>query len=166
MTELLFEYLSELAVFPTLLTALLAIPALTYFQYHSQLAKQFLSGVSGERAPVPPEAFRWYVVQPKWKREMFWSLLALPVGWLPIFWFPARWEVSISSLTGWLCGAVAIHSSSILISRATLYFQVAQWFDKMTPRIAGMFWNAMYRISDNPEFLPDKKEPEEENVLR
>lgn len=166
MTELLFEFLSDLAVFPTLLTALLAIPALTYFQYSSELTKQFLSGVSGERAPIPPEAFRWSLVQPKWKREMLWSLLALPFGWLPTFWLPARGEFSLSSGIGWICGALAIYSSAILLSRMTLYFQVAQWFDKMTPRIAGWFWNVMYRLSDNPEFLPDKKEPEIENVLR
>lgn len=163
--ELLLEYLFPLPVFPTLLTALLSIPALTYLDYHIALTRQYLTGVEQERSPVPPEVFRWNLVRPHWKKQILASALILPLGWLPIFWFPAQLEASFSSFIGWICGAIAIFSTSILFSRLTLYFRVAQWFDEMTPRIAGWFWNMMYRISGNHEYLPQKKEPEKEKAV-
>jgi len=165
MLDLLFEYLFPLPVFPTLVTALLTIPVLTWFDYSIALPRQFLTGVEKNRAPVPPEVFRWNLVRPRWKKQIIVCTLLLPVGWLPIFWFSARLDFSFSSLVGWFCGAIAIASTSILFSRLTLYFRVAQWFDEMTPRIAGWFWNLMYRLSDNHEYLPEKKEPEKEKSI-
>ncbi len=165
MMELLFEYLFPLPVFPTLLTALLSIPLLTWLDYQVALPGNFLDGVGHDRAPVPPEFFQWNLVRPRWRRQIILCAILMPVGWIPIFWFSARLDLSLSSLTGWFCGLLAIGSTSMLLSRLSLYFRVAQWFDEMTPRIAGWFWNLMYRISDNPEFLPEKSIPEKEKSV-
>ncbi len=159
---LVFEYLYTLPVFWSVVTALIAIPCVTAIDYQRSLRRQFLTGVEEDRAPVPPEVFRWKIIRPRWKKQIVFCLSLQPILWPLLFLSPARASLSWDSLLGWLTGFAAIVATSVLLSRLTLYFQVAQWFDQMTPRIAGWFWKMMYRYSDNMDYLPENKSAEAE----
>jgi hypothetical protein len=52
-----------------------------------------------------------------------------------------------------------------VISATTLFFNASQWFDAMSPSIVGIVRQAMYKLSDNYEYLaPKRRDPEKEKV--
>lgn len=161
---LVFEYLYTLPVFWSVVTALVAIPCLTAIDYQRTLRRQYLTGIEEDRAPVPPEVFRWKIVRPQMKKQIVRCLMLFPIVWPMMFLSPARASVAWDSLAGWVATATAIVSTALFLSRITLYFQIAQWFDQMTPRLAGWFWKLMYRYSDNMDYLPEKPTIEAEEM--
>ena len=51
------------------------------------------------------------------------------------------------------------------ISAGLLFFRASQWFDAMSPKFVGLLRQAMYKLSDNYEYLGSKKQdPEKEKV--
>jgi hypothetical protein len=73
--------------------------------------------------------------------------------------------MSLASVFGWLNALVGIVTLTRVISAATLFFKASQWFDAMSPRFVGLLRHAMYKLSDNYEYLaPQKRDPEKERV--
>ena len=70
-------------------------------------------------------------------------------------------ELSLASIVGWLNAFVGIVTLSRVISAATLFFKASQWFDAMSPKIVGLLRHAMYKLSDNYEYLGSKKQDPE-----
>ena len=54
-----------------------------------------------------------------------------------------------------------------LIAWSVIYVRASHWFNRMAPWAVGLCRNALYRLSENPEFLgPGEKrlEPEEKSA--
>ncbi len=160
----LWEYLSALPAFPTLITAFFAVPLLARGDYLRLLATFRLEGVAQDRLPVPPERFYWTLQRSRLRAAVCWSLVVAPISWFVALRWPAALTLSVGSIGGWFAGVVAILSTARLIAAATLYVRASQWFDKMAPWAVGLYRTAMYRISENPDFLgsedPRRKEEE------
>ena len=57
------------------------------------------------------------------------------------------------------------HSDPQSVSAPALFFKASQWFDAMSPNLVGLLRRAMYKLSDNYEYLGRKKrDPEKEKV--
>ncbi len=149
----LWEYLSALAAFPTLLAAFVLIPLLAYGDFLSLLRRLDLEGIQSGRLPVPPERFYWPARRAR-LRLMCLGMGALAVAsWVGALEWPASAAWDRISMAGWITGASAILASARAISAGIVYVRASQWFDKMAPWAIGFYRSAMYRISDNPDFL-------------
>jgi hypothetical protein len=86
-------------------------------------------------------------------------------SWCNAVVLPASSEVGLASIVGWLNALVGILTLSRVISAAILFFKASQWFDAMSPKFVGLLRQAMYKLSDNYEYLgPKKRDPEKEKV--
>ena len=73
--------------------------------------------------------------------------------------------MSVTSVAGWLNALAGILTLTRVISTGALYFQASQWFDASSPTVVGLLRRAMYRLSDNYEYLrPTRRDPEKEEV--
>ncbi len=149
----LWEYLSALPSFPTLLTAFFAVPVLARVDYLDLRERFRLEGLVQNRLPVPPERFYWTLQKSKLGHVV--ALLPLVVGttWFIAVRWPAAVSVALGSLVGWTAGMAAILATSRLLAAGTLYVRASQWFDKMAPWAIGFYRTTMYRMSENPDFL-------------
>jgi hypothetical protein len=85
--------------------------------------------------------------------------------WVNAATLPASLDATVPSLIGWLNAAVGILAISRTASTTILFFNASQWFDAMRPNVVGILRRAMYRLSDNYEYLGQKKQdPEKEQV--
>jgi hypothetical protein len=149
----LWEYLSALAAFPTLLTAFALIPLLAYGDFLALLRRLDLEGIQSDRLPVPPERFYWPVRRARLRLMCLGMTVLAAPSWVGAMEWPASSAWDRVSLAGWIAGAVAILSSARALSSGIVYVRASQWFDKMAPWAIGFYRNTMYRISDNPDFL-------------
>ncbi len=158
----LFEFLYSQPFFPSVASALLVVPLVAWCDYHWLSQKMPFRRIETLDKPIPPERFYWKIVRRRIGRELWLLAVTLPVAWLTLVFYPVGRESTF--WVGLIATLVALWSSGRILSRATLYFNASQWYDKMTPRFMGWLRNWMYRISDNPEFLsddpPKKKEKE------
>ena len=149
----LWEYLSALPAFPTLLTAFFAVPIVARADYLGLLERFRLEGIAQHRLPVPPERFYWTLQ----RRQLCKAVCVLPIlagaAWFAAIRWPAALEASAGSASGWISGLAAILSTARLIAAGTLYVRASQWFDKMAPWAIGLYRTTMYRMSENPDFL-------------
>lgn len=159
-----WEYLSALQAFPTLLVSFVGVPLVALTYYYETIHNSGLEGIGKGRAPVPPERFYWSMR----KATLAWQialLTPLAVGaWAVAIRYPAEALISTASITGWVTGAIAIYATGRSITACVVYVRASQWFDKMAPWAVGACRRALYRFSENPDFLepsnPEHREKE------
>ncbi len=160
----LWEYLSSLQAFPTILVSFAAVPLLTCVDYLVTLQRYELEGLDARRGPVPPERFYWTLHQGRLWRAVAWSGPLTVAAWAAAVEWPASFAATGVSLTGWLAGALAIFATTKFIVASVVYVRASQWFDRMTPWVIGYCRRTMYRLSENPDFLgpenPTRKDKE------
>lgn len=158
-----WEFVTALPAFPTILVASAAIPLLAWSDYLRLVPYLELSGMSRHRAPVPPERFYWTLGRARLRKMLAGSGVVLIAAWVPALLFPAEVAVTRSAVIGWTAGVVAIVASARFCSSAIAYVRASQWFDKMTPWAIGFCRRSLYRLSENPDFLaPDNPRRQEE----
>jgi hypothetical protein len=159
------ESLSSLPFFPALVAAAVLCPVLSIRDYSYLRQAWKLRGISSKRDPIPPERFYWGTQKARLRRiYLFFGILSA-FAWCNAAVLPASSELSVASIVGWLNALVGILTLSRVISTATLFFNASQWFDAMSPKIVGMLRQAMYKLSDNYEYLaPKRRDPEKEEV--
>lgn len=159
-----WEYLGTLEAFPTILAGFASIPLLSCANYLATLHRYELEGLHARRGPVPPERFYWTLYKGQLRRALAWSGPLAVAAWALAVRWPATFALDGASLVGWLSGALAIVSTARFIASSVVYVRASQWFDKMAPWAVGFCRRAMYRLSDNPDFLgpenPTRKEKE------
>jgi len=161
----LLEWLRTLSVFPAVIIALVVCPIVTVQDYSSLIRNWRLSGMSANRDPIPPERFYWSAQLPRLRRRIFFFGLCSVLAWGNAAILPASMNATVSSVVGWLNAAVGIMASSRATSTTILFFKASQWFDAMRPNVVGILRRAMYRLSDNYEYLGQKRRnPEKEEV--
>ena len=159
------ESLSRLPFFPAIVLAAILCPILSSRDYLSLSRVLKLHGIFVKRDPIPPERFYWATQKPRLRRMIRFVGILSACAWLDAGVLPASLELNLASMVGWLNALVGIVTLSRLISSAMLFFRASQWFDSMSPSFVGLFRQAMYRLSDNYEYLdPKKRDPEKERV--
>jgi hypothetical protein len=159
------ESLSRLPFFPALVAAAVLCPGLSMRDYAHLRQAWKLCGMSLKRDPIPPERFYWISQRARLRRTYLLFGVLSALAWCNAAVLPASSEVDLPSIVGWLNALVGIVTLSRVISAATLFFKASQWFDAMSPRIVGILRQAMYKLSDNYEYLaPKRRDPEKEEV--
>lgn len=159
------ESLSKLPFFPAMVIATFLCPILSSRDYLNLRQSWKLHGVSSKRDPIPPERFYWASQKPRLRRIMLVFGILSAFAWCNALILPASSEVGLASIVGWLNALVGTLTLSRVISAATLFFKASQWFDAMSPKFVGLLRQAMYKLSDNYEYLgPKKRDPEKEKV--
>jgi hypothetical protein len=159
------QWLSSLPVFPALVAGAILCPFLSIRDYELLVRALRLQGHLSKRDPIPPERFYW----PAQKRRLgrlflLCSFVSLSV-WCNAAILPASLQMSVASVAGWLNALAGILTLTRAISTGALYFQASQWFDPSSPTVVGLLRRAMYRLSDNYEYLrPTRRDPEKEEV--
>ncbi len=158
----IWEYVTALPAFPTILVASAAIPLLAWADYLQLVQRLELGGMSRRRAPVPPERFYWTLGRSQLSAMLIYSSLLGVAAWVVAIKFPAAIAPTKSAIVGWTAGAIAIVASARFWSSLIAYVRASQWFDKMTPWAVGFCRRSLYRLSDNPDFLaPERPERQE-----
>jgi hypothetical protein len=160
-----YEWLSSLQVFPAIVSGTVLIPICALRDYRCLRGRFHLQGLSGRRSPVPPERFYWEINRSGLQRAILWSGTVAIAGWSNATWLPASWSLDSDSIVGWMNAGVGIIAASRFLSASILFIKAAQWFDAMRPNVIGLFRMLMYKLSDNYEFLGQRKtDPEREKV--
>jgi len=161
----LLEWLQSLGVFPAIVMGFVVCPILGLRDYHFITRTWRLSGMAANREPIPPERFYWSIQLPHLRRRIYFFAFCSVLAWFNAVTLPASLSVTVPSLIGWMNAAVGILSVSRAASASILFFNASQWFDAMRPNVVGMLRRAMYRLSDNYEYLGQKRQdPEKEEV--
>ncbi|MBV8141078.1 MAG: hypothetical protein JO279_07650 [Verrucomicrobia bacterium] len=159
------ESLSRLPFFPAIAIATVICPVLSRRDYLNLSRAWRLRGISSKRDPIPPERFYWLGQKPRLRRVICFSGILTSLAWGNVVILPASCDVNPASIAGWLNALVGILTLSRVMSAATLFFTASQWFDSMSPRFVGLLRRAMYKLSDNYEYLGTKRpDPEKEEV--
>ena len=160
-----YEWLSSLQVFPAIVSGSVLIPICALRDYRRLRGRFHLQGLSGRRAPVPPERFYWELNRDRLQCAMLWSGMVAVAGWSNASWLPASSSVDSDSIVGWMNAGVGIIAASRFLSATILFIKAAQWFDAMRPNVIGLIRMLMYKLSDNYEFLGQRKaDPQREKV--
>jgi hypothetical protein len=160
-----YEWLSSLQVFPAIVTGTILIPIWALRDYRRLQGRFHLHGLRGRRSPVPPERFYWEINRARLQGAMLWSGTVAVAGWSNASWLPATSSLDCDSIVGWMNAAVGIVAASRFLSASILFIKAAQWFDAMRPNVIGLIRMLMYKLSDNYEFLGQRKaDPEREKV--
>jgi hypothetical protein len=160
-----YEWLSSLQVFPAIVTGAVVIPIWALRDYRRLQGRFHLQGLRNRRSPVPPERFYWDINRGRLQRAMLWSGTVAVAGWSNASWLPASSSIDGDSIVGWMNAALGIMAASRFLSASILFIKAAQWFDAMRPNVIGLIRMLMYKLSDNYEFLGQRKaDPEREKV--
>jgi hypothetical protein len=159
------QWLSSLAAFPALAAGAILSPLLSTIDY-AKLARTWrLRGVLSKRDPIPPERFYWVPQRRRLRRIILASTLLTALGWFNALILPASSEINITSIFGWANAILGILALTRTISAAALYYNASQRFDALSPGFVGLVRQAMYKLSDNYEYLrPTKRDREKEEV--
>ena len=158
-------WLGSLPCFPAIIGAAGVVPVITFFDYRFLARAAKLRGILVKRPPIPPERFYWCTQQRRLRGMIQIASAAAIVSWTNVGLFPASLECTGSAFFGWTNALIGIFAASRLISSTALFFRASQWFDTMKPTIIGLMRTAMYKLSDNYEYLaPQKRDPEKEEV--
>lgn len=157
-----WEYLSALPAFPTIIVGMFAVPLLCWGDYLATLQRLELERLGKAEEPIPPERFYWELRKGR-------VLAALPLlaalsaaMWAVALKSPAEGTLSQGSLVGWLSGALAMGTAARFVAWSVIYVRASHWFNRMAPWAVGVCRNALYRVSENPDFLAPKKPGGEE----
>jgi hypothetical protein len=155
------EFVLTLPCAPTIIAAAVFVPLLTVWRWHALMRAHGLSRLHPRTRPVPPERFYW----PACRRVLGWrfaiALVAAILAWPPACLWPAGPGTDPSSLAGWVSGPVAILATAETLASGWLYLRASHWFDRHAPRFVGLARRALYRLSDNHEFLGEEALPRE-----
>lgn len=152
------EFLAALAAFPTLVAAVVSVPVIALLSYGRLLRIHQLEFLKTARKFLPPERFYWPTRAARLRRETIIFLLITLVAWPTAIIFPAALSLQIGSMTGWVCGVVAILSLALATSRLWVFLEGSQRFDRLTPWAIGSVRRFMFWISDNYDFLGEEPE--------
>jgi hypothetical protein len=159
------ETLSRLPFFPAIVMGAVLCPILSRQDYSSLSQIWKLRGIYSPREPIPPERFYWTSQKPRLRRVIRFFGVLSALAWCNAVLLPASFEFSLPSMVGWLNAFVGTVTLSRAISAGILFFKTSQWFDAMSPRFIGLLRQAMYKLSDNYEYLGSKRQdPEKEKV--
>src|SRR5271156_3215966 len=159
------ESLSRLPFFPAIVVAAVLCPLLSGRDYLHLSQAWKLRGLCSKRDPIPPERFYWVSQKPRLRRIILIFGILSAFAWGNAVVLPASSEVGLASIVGWLNALVGILTLSRVISATILFLKASQWFDAMSPKFVGLLRQAMYKLSDNYEYLgPKKRDPEKEKV--
>ena len=159
------EALSRLPFFPAIVMAGILCPILSRWDYSNLSQVWKLRGLCSPREPIPPERFYWTAQKPRLRRVVRFCGLLSVLAWSNALLLPASSEFSLASMFGWLNAFVGTVTLIRAISAGILFFKTSQWFDAMSPKIVGFLRQAMYKLSDNYEYLgPKRRDPEKEEV--
>ncbi len=152
----IWEFVTALPAFPTVVVGCAAIPLLAWSDYLRLVRDLELGGMSRHRPPVPPERFYWTLGRSRLRSMLGWSGALAVISWTVAILYPADLVATHTAVVGWTAGALAILASARFWSSAIAYVRASQWFDKMAPWAVGFCRRSLYRISENPDFLaPD-----------
>jgi hypothetical protein len=161
----LLEWLRSLSIFAAILVACVICPIVAVSDYRFVVQAWCLSGMKTNRDPIPPERFYWFALLPRIRWRICFFGLCSVLAWVNAAVLPASLDTTAPSLVGWLNVLVGILSVGRTASTTALFFKASQWFDPMRPGVIGILRRAMYRLSDNYEYLGQKrKDPEKEEV--
>jgi hypothetical protein len=161
----LLEWLQSSSIFPAIVVALVVCPILGVRDYYFVAQTWRLSGMVANREPIPPERFYWSVQLPRLRRRIYFFGVCSVLAWFNAATLPASLDASVPSFVGWLNAGVGVLVVSRAASTTILFFNASQWFDAMRPNVVGLLRRAMYRLSDNYEYLGKKRQdPEKEKV--
>lgn len=159
------ETFSRLPFFPAIVAAMVLCPFLSNRDYSNLSQAWKLRGIGAKRDPIPPERFYWGAQKTRLRGVILRYGILSAFCWCNVVILPASFEMSLASVFGWLNALVGIVTLTRVISAATLFFKASQWFDAMSPRFVGLLRHAMYKLSDNYEYLaPKRQDPEKEKV--
>ena len=159
------EWFSTLPVFPAVVTAAVICPILSVRDYLRLIRTWKLRGIYSNRDPIPPERFYWVAQRIRLQRSIILFTIPCALAWCNAALLPASLDVNLPSVVGWLNSFVGILTLSRVVSATALFFKASQWFDAMSPTLVGLFRRLMYKLSDNYEYLGQKKrDPEKEKV--
>ena len=153
----LWEWLRSVPAFPAILVGLALVPTLSTLDYYLLSRQYGLRGLFAGRDPIPPERFYWTIQRPRMLRIIFVQFVLAVAAWTNAAILPASLDVSRLSLIGWLNALAGVLTAARFISSTALFFKASQWFDAMTPSVIGLFRHAMYRLSDNYEYLGQRQ---------
>jgi hypothetical protein len=159
------EWLSTLPVFPAVVIAAVLCPILSARDYLRLTRTWKLRGIYSNRDPIPPERFYWVLQRIRLQHTIILFTVPSALAWCNAVLLPASLDVNLASIVGWLNSLVGILTLSRVVSATALFFKASQWFDAMSPTLVGLLRRAMYKLSDNYEYLGQKKrDPEKEKV--
>jgi hypothetical protein len=159
------EWLSTLPVFPAVVTAAVLCPILSARGYSRLIRTWKLCGIYSNRDPIPPERFYWIAQRIRLQRSIVLFSIPCVLAWFNAAILPASLDVNLVSIVGWLNSLVGMLLLSRVVCATTLFFKASQWFDAMSPTLVGLLRLAMYKLSDNYEYLGQKKrDPAKEKV--
>lgn len=161
----LLEWLRSLSIFAAIVVACVACPIVAVSDYCFVVRAWCLNGMMAKRDPIPPERFYWSAQLPRMRRRICFFGLCSVLAWANAAILPASLDTTVPSLVGWLNVLVGVLAVGRTASTTILFFKASQWFDPMRPGVVGILRRAMYRLSDNYEYLGQKrKDPEKEEV--
>jgi hypothetical protein len=161
----LWEWLRSFPVFPAILFGLALVPTLGTLDYHLLSRQYGLAGISSGREPIPPERFYWTIQRPQMLRMILVQFVLAAAAWTNASILPASLDITRLSLIGWLNALAGVLAAARLISATALFFRASQWFDAMSPSVIGLFRQAMYRLSDNYEYLGQRQRRSEKEEV-
>lgn len=155
------EFVLTLPCAPTIIAAAVFVPLLTAWRWQALVRTHGLSRLHPRTRPVPPERFYW----PARRRVLGWrfvtAALAATLAWPAACRWPAGPDTDATSLAGWASGSVAILATGEIFASGWLYLRASHWFDRQAPSFVGLMRRALYRLSDNHEFLGEEPLPRE-----
>lgn len=163
--KVFYEWLSSLPVFPAIAIAGVLVPIFVIWDYQYLSRAWNLRGIFAKRDPIPPERFYWSAQEPKLRAMVMWLSVAAVAAWWNAATLPAGGLLDVESVVGWMNALVGILAASRVISLVALFFQASQWFDSMTPNLVGLLRRAMYKLSDNYEYLGQKRRDHEKEEV-
>ena len=159
------QWLSTLPVFPAVVVAAVLCPILSVREYLRLTRTWRLRGIYSNRDPIPPERFYWVVQRIGLQRRIVLFTIPCALSWCNAALLLASSNINLALIVGWLNSLVGILTLSRVVSATALFFKASQWFDAMSPTLVGLVRRAMYKLSDNYEYLGQKKrDPEKEKV--
>jgi hypothetical protein len=163
----LLQYLSGLPAAPTLLAAAILVPPLAWWRARHLARAGWLNPPRrrGGPRPLPPERFYWPATRRWLGRRTAVAALAAAVMWPVALVWPAPpplWQVG--ALAAWAVAASAIATLAESVAGLWLYVKTSQRFNRQTPGVVGWLRRALYRISDNHEFLGEEPLPLEKRA--
>jgi hypothetical protein len=158
------EFVLSLPCAPTLIAAFALVPLLAFVRYAALVHTHHLERVRPGTQPVPPERFFWPYARRRIGSGFIASFASALAFWPFALLWPANAALSVSSLAGWITGALAIVSLGEALACGWLYIRASHWFDHHAPSLVGWMRRMLYRFSDNHEFLGDEPLPRERRL--
>jgi hypothetical protein len=163
--EVSYEWLSAQPAFPAIALAAILIPIFVAWEYRYLSRAWNLHGMFAKREPIPPERFYWPAQERKLRFLVMWLSAVAVSAWWNAATLPASGQLNFVSVAGWMNALVGTLAAARVISLVALFFQASQWFDAMTPNLVGLLRRAMYKLSDNYEYLGQKRRDREKEEV-